>query len=814
MDTLIKDIRFGIKSLLKRPAFTVVAIVTLALGIGANTAIFSLVNAVLLRPLSFHQPDRLVRVFEDASAIDFPRSDVAPGNFADWRSQQTVFDDMAAATPRSYNLIGDGEPERILALAVTNSFLPVLGVQPHVGRNFTADEDKPGANRVAIISHELWQRRFGGTLDIVNRDIQLDDERYRVVGVMPERFQFAMNTVGLWVPVAFSEQQLADHDNHSYLVVARLKSGVAVAQADAELQTISQRIARDHPEDALGLRSIVEPVREQMVASVRRPLLMLVVASALVLLIACANMASLQLSRATSRGKEIALRTALGASRSRIVRQLLTESILLAFIGGVLGLLVAVWSFALLKQLVPAGMRISTVLELDFTVLAYSGALSLLTGILFGLVPALQASKIDLNEALKQGGMRTGQSAKGDRLRGSLVVGEVALALVLLIGAGLMIQTISHLLGQYSLFEPERLLTLRTIMSDRTYRDLKEYQTKEHPKRLAFYDQVLARVSSLPGVVSAAYTTSVPLAWKGGANGLTIETRQLEEGRAPNAIHRQISPGYFQTMKIAMKEGRDFTDQDNETAIPVAIVNESLAREWRGESPVGKRFKLGTPNAPWVTVVGVVGDVRQMGMDQPVKSEMYLPFRQISSHPWYSPRDLAIRTTGDPNAIVAAVRLEIQAVDPNQPVASVATMEELLVRDAGSRRLAMILLSVFAGLALLLASLGIYGVLSFVVTQQTRDIGVRLALGAQVRDVLALVLKTGMRWVLLGMTLGLIAAFALSRLVNNLLFGVSAKDPLTFVSVALILLTVALVACYIPARRATKVDPLVALRYE
>ena len=527
--------------------------------------------------------------------------------------------------------------------------------------------------------------------------------------------------------------------------------------------------------------------------------MMLLVAAGLVLLIACANVASLQLSRAAGRGKEIAVRAALGASRGRIVRQLLVESILLAGAGGALGLLVALWSFALLKQLIPGGMRVSTSLKIDLPVLGFAMMISLVTGIIFGLAPALQASKIDLNEALKQGSGRTASSAGGNKLRGAFVVAEVALALVLLVGAGLLMQTVFHMRNQYSGFQPEKLLTLRT--------QLPSYKYGEHPRRVAFYDQVLERVKALPGVVSAGYTTSVPLQWPGGSNGFTIEGREMEPGQAPNAIHRQ--------MGIGLRRGRYFDEGDRKDSVPVVIVNETLARQyWPHEDALGKRFKLGVPNAPWVTIVGVVDDVREVGMDAPVRAEMYFPYRQITSHFGYAPRDLVLRTTGDPLSLVAAVRQEIHAVDPDQPISNIATMSEVLTERAGSRRLGMILLMVFAGLALLLASLGIYGVLSFFVAQQTREIGVRLALGAQLRDILNLVLKKGMGLALLGVAVGLIAAFAVARLMASLLFGVSAADPITFAAIALILTGVALLACYIPARRATKVDPLVALRYE
>jgi predicted permease len=807
MESLIKEIRYGVRALLKHPGFTAIAVITLALGIGANTAIFSLVNAVLLKPLPFPDPDRLVMVWEDQSFIGFPRSEPAPGNYADWKAQQSVFEDMAALNWQPLNLTGDGEPEKISAYGVTANFCSLIGIQPAIGRNFTADEDKPGASKVVILSYGLWQRRYGGDRGILGRDILLNGTKYAVIGVMPAGFQFLQGYVGFWLPAALTQEQLADHENHYLTVVARMKQGVTLEQAHADLKTISQRITNDHADEAAGLSSVVVPLREQLAGSVRRPLMMLLVAAGLVLLIACANIASLQLSRAAGRSKEIAVRAALGASRARIVRQLLVESIVLAAAGGVLGLLVALWSFALLKQLIPEGMTVSTSVRIDLPVLGYATVVSLLTGIIFGLAPALQASKTDLNEALKQGGSRTASSARGNKLRGAFVVAEVALALTLLVGAGLLMQTVFHLRNQYSSFQPERLLTLRTA--------LPSYKYSEHPRRVAFYDQVLERVKALPGVVSVGYTTSVPLQWKGGHNGFTLEGPQPPPGVTTNAIHRQVSTDYFQALGIGLRRGRYFDDADKQQSMPVVIVNEAMARQfWPNDEALGKRFKLGVPNAPWVTVVGVVNDVRQMGMDAPVKAEMYFPYRQITSHFWYAPRDLVVRTTSDPLSLVAAVSREIHAVDADQPISNVATMHELLSEETGPRRLGMILLIVFGGLALLLASLGIYGVLSFFVAQQTREIGVRLALGAQLRDILGLVLKKGMGWALLGVAIGLVAAFAVARLMASLLFGVSASDPITFAAIALILTLVALVACYIPARRATKVDPLVALRYE
>lgn len=806
MDTLWHDIRYGLRMLAKSPGFTAVAVLTLALGIGANTAIFSLINAVLLRPLPFHEPERLVMVWEEVSAIGFPRDDVAPANYVDWKTQNWVFEDMAALDHRSFDLIGDGEPEKILAYGVTSNFFPLLGIQPALGRNFSAEEDKPGAGKVTILSFGLWQRRYGGEPGIIGRDILLNGEKYTVVGVMPRGFQFLHSYIGLWVPAALESSELADRDNHYLTVVARMKPGVTLDQAQADVLTITQRIARAYPNEAEGLGSVVVPMREQLVGNVRRPLVVLLVAVGLVLLIACANIASLLLARAATRRKEIAVRTALGANRARILRQLLTESVLLAGLGGALGLLFATWSFEFLEKLIPTGLVMTASLKIDLQVLGYALAISFLTGVVFGLAPGLQASRVDLNEALKQGGTRTSASAGGNKLRGAFVVGQVALALVLLVGAGLMIQTVFHLLHQYTVFQPEKLLTMRT--------GLASFKYGEHARRVAFYDQVLERVTALPGVVSAGYTTSVPLQRKGGANGFTIEGRPPEPGVFTNAIHRQVSAGYFQTMGIGLRQGRYFTEQDDQQSVPVAIINETMARQYWPEGALGKRFRLGVPEAPWLTIVGVVADVRQMGMDAPVKAEMYLPYRQITSHLWVAPRDLVIRAAGDPMSLVAAVREEIRAVDPDQPVSNIATMDELLGEEAGSRWLAMILVAAFAGLALVLASLGIYGVLSYVVAQQTPEIGVRLALGAQPRDILGLVLKKGMGLALLGLVVGLVSSVALTRLMSSLLFGVTATDPLTFGGVAGVLVAVALLACYIPARRATKVDPMVALRYE
>ncbi len=809
--SLYKDFQYAIRSFFKRPGFAAIAVITLALGIGANTAIFSVINAVLLRPLKFTDPERLMMVWEEASFAGFPRNTPAPANYVDWKTQNHSFEDMAATDQRNFNLTGDGNPEYVSAYGVSANFFPLLGVKPMLGRVFASQEDTPEANKVVILSHRLWQTRYGADHAIIGKDILLNSEKYTVVGVMPAGFQFLEIDVRLWVPIAFDQETLNNRGGHFLTVVARLKPGVDVPQAQADMRTVMARISKDHPNETFDgkLGAVVVPLREQLAGDSRRPLMVLLIAVSFVLLIACANIANLMLSRAASRRREIAVRTALGASRLHIVRQLLTESLLLALAGGTIGLLLASWSFYFLQRLVPPAMTLSADLKPDIRMLLFAIGISVLTSIIFGLVPALQAAKFDLNEALKQSGGR-GSVGGGSRLRQVLVVAEVALSFVLLIGAGLLIQTLFQLHNQYSVLEPEKILTLRTQLPRQSY--------GEPGKRTAFYQQVLQRVQRLPNVMSAGYSTSVPLSWKGGTNGFYPEgTAQPVPGLSYDANHRQVSADYLKAMQIPLRQGRYFDEHDNDQSLPVAIINETMARQyWPAGDALGKRFKPGDPNddRPWYTIVGIVADVRQMGLDEPVKAEMYLPHQQVTDQPWFAPRDLAIRTNGDPMALVGMVRDVVRSVDPNQPISNVATMEELLGEETAQRRVGMILLATFAALALLLATIGIYGVLAFFVVQHTNEIGVRMALGASPGRIVALVVSKGMGLTLLGIGLGLAASLALTRLMTSLLFGVKAIDPLTFGAVPVLLGVVALMACWIPARRASKTDPLIALRAE
>jgi predicted permease len=810
METLLADLRHAWRALRTRPAFTSTVVLTLALGIGGTTAIFSLATAVLLGRLPFRDVDRLVMLWEDASVAGFPRNDVAPGNYARFRQESRLFEGLAAVEDLGLNLTGEGEPLKVVARGVTSNFFSVLGVAPALGRSFEADEDVPGARHVAVLSHGLWQRRFGGDPSVVGRDVLLDGEKYAVIGVMPRHFQFLDPYVTLWVPAAFSAEELQNHGAHYLNVVGRLKPGVDLDRAGGEVAEVARRISREFPAGARELRAFLLPLREQLVGDARRPLLTLSLAMLAVLLIACANVAGLLLVRGTSREREIAVRAALGAGRRRIARQLLTESVLLAFLGAIPGIAVAAAVLSFLQELVPPALTLFTQPTVDPRALALALGLSLVTGVVFGLAPALHAATADVRGALQQGSRGTIARPGPRRLRSLLLVSETAATLVLLVGAGLLGQTLYRMRYAELGLTPSNVLTLRTVLPERSY--------GAPAKRAAFYEDVLSRVRHLPGVVSAGYGTSVPLEWKGGTSGFVPENlERFDRTLSYDANHRQVTTGFLETLAIPLLRGRPIEAFDGPESRRVALINETMARQyWPGVDPLGRRFKLGDPDsdAAWVSVVGIVGDVRQMGLDQPTKAEMYLPSTQVPDQPWFAPRDLVVRTTGEPVAVVRAVKDAIAAVDASQAVSNVRSFDAILDEQVAERRVGVALVAAFSALALLLASLGIYGLVSYHVAQHTAEIGVRVALGAGQSEILRLVLWKGMSLALLGVALGAAFCLALTRLIASLLYGVRAADPATYMAAAAVLLAAAAFACYIPALRAIRVEPSAAIRCE
>src|SRR5580700_1597786 len=808
LENLAKDIRHGLRMLQKSPSFTFFAVAVLALGIAANSAIFSIADNVLVRPLPYRDSNRLVMVWEDASAYGFPRDTPAPGNFADWKSRNQVFEDMAAISDASLNLTGSGNPEDLLGKWATANLFSVLGVTPALGRDFRPEDDIPGAPHVAILSHGLWLRRFGGDPQIVGREISLNYQKCTVVGVMARGVQFPDSKTEIWIPAQFTKELLADHGSHYLSVLARLKSGVSLKTANANLATIASELEKEHPDSNAKVGAFAVPLREEIAGDVRPAILMLVGAVCFVLLIACANVANLLLSRAAGRRRELAMRLALGATRGRVIQQMLTESILLALFAGAVGLLLSVWGTKFLAALIPAGIAPMMSTGVDGRVLFFTLAISLGTGIVFGIIPASRVSQFHLAYSLKQGGSRNGVGSGGHRLRDALVISEVALAIVLLTGAALMIRSLQNLYHLDPGFRADHVLVMRTPLPRQKY--------EAFAARAAFYEQVLERVEGLPGVVAAGYTTWVPLTNAGGATGITIEGKPEPapaDVLVPNI--RIISRDYTRALRMKLMEGRLFESRDAAGTLPVALINQTMARNyWTGEDPAGKRFKVGgySEKSPWLTVIGIVGDVHQAGLAVPARAEMYLPYQQEDLG--FEPEYLAVRTAGDPMALGEIVRQQIWAVDKEQPVAGMMPLEDLVDENLASRKMQATLLSGFAGLALLLVTLGIYAVLSFAVTQRTQEIGVRVALGAQPGDVLRMIFSQGFRLFLMGAALGLAAAFVLSRALVHLLFGVSAYDPASFAGVTILLAAVALLACYVPARRATRVDPLIALRYE
>ena len=804
MQSFWQDLRYGARMLLKNPGFTLIAVLTLALGIGANTAIFSVINGVLLSALPYPQPEQLAMVWCDNRRQGIPDDITSYPNFVDWRDRNKTFQGMAGMTSGTVHLTGVGEPEEIRAATVSINFFQVIDVAPRLGRGFTAEEERPGSDRVVILSHALWQRRFGGDPGILNKTVSLSGISNTVVGIMPPGFQFPENT-DMWRPLAPNDGLRSARFGFFLPVVGRIKPGVTRAQAQADLDVIANQIEQQFP-DMAGYGVNVVPVLEQTVGAIRRTLMILFFAVILVLLIACANVANLLLARAAGRRREVALRAALGAGRWRIVRQLLTENMLLAALGGALGVLLAWWGLRLLVDLSPANIPRLENIRLDGRVLWFTLGLSLLTGLIFGLAPALQTTQLKLSETLNEGG-RSGSGGRSARLiRGVLVVVEVALTLVLLVGAGLLIRSFWRLQQVDPGFKTDNVLTLRLSLPRSRYTD--------GAQAASFFDRLQERLAALPGVVSVSSTTDIMLQRLATSSSFTIENRPPDPSEMSLELpFDRVQPNYFQTMGIQLLRGRTFTAQDGRDSPRVAIVNETFVKRYfPNEDPIGKRFTFGGggPNAQWIAIVGVVRDTKRQGVDQPIRIESWMPLAQSPARSM----EVVLRTTGDPLALGNAAREAVWSIDRDLPIPRMQTLEQNLSARVAQRRLNMLLLGLFASVALVLAAVGIYGVMNYTVTQRTNEIGIRMALGAQTRDVLRLVVGEGMILALLGVVIGLVMTFAFTRLMASLLFGVSASDPLTFAVIAALLFGVALLACWIPARRATDVDPMVALRYE
>jgi predicted permease len=812
METLIQDLRYGMRALLKSPGFTAVAVIALALGIGANTAIFSVIDAVLLRPLPYKDAERLTLIWHSYPQINLAEASICPPCYREYRDLTTSFEQVAAQTGWSVNLTGTGEPERLQGSRVSYNYFATLGAEPAHGRGFLAEEDQPGNNRVVVISHGFWVRRFGSDPNTVGSTLTLDGNSYAVVGIMPADF-VVPQSVDIWTPIAFTPEQLAanNHGNEFLTVIARLKPGVGMGQAQAEMDTLADQLRPQfYGEGSWGIK--LKSLREQLVGDIRFALIFLLMAVCFVLLIACANVANLLLARASARQKEIAVRTALGASRTRIVRQLLTESVLLSLLGGVLGLGLAYLGIRLLVLGVPQNISSSIVgwrhIGINPQVLGFTFLVSVLTGVVFGLVPALQASRPDLNETLKEGGRSGSEGGRRNLVRSVLVVFEVASALMLLVCAGLLMRSFMRLMDVNPGFNPQNLITMQLTLPRSKY--------GENTQMSAFYGQALERIKALPGVQSAAFGTNLPMTGNNTSASFSVEGLQVAPGESsPHGDPHLVTPDYFQAMQIPLLKGRYFTEQDSKDSLPVTIIDDVLAdRYWPDQDPVGKRIaghfdsKAGQLN--WRTIVGVVGHVKRYGLDGKVKEQYYFPEAQRTQ----PNMALLVRSASDPARLVPSIRDAIHAVDKDQPIYRVMSMEELVSNSVAQKRFSMLLLAIFAGVALLLAAVGIYGVMSYSVTRRTHEIGIRMALGASRADVLKMVVRQGMTLTLIGVGVGLGVAFLVARVMSSLLFGIGSHDPATFIMIPAILTGVALGACFIPARRATRVDPMVALRYE
>jgi putative ABC transport system permease protein len=808
---ILQDIRYAFRMLLKRPGFAGIVVLTLALGIGANTTIFSAIDAVLLNPLPYKDPERLMVVWETNKQLGpelWDRNEVTIGNFRDWRSRNQVFEQLGSLFYTDMILTGAGEPERIKSCVVTTNFFQALGVQPLLGRSFLPEAETPGSPFTVIISHQLWQRLFNSDTSVINKSLTLNGHTVAVIGVMPPAFELQFPTsvhVDMWVPMIIGEGDL-DRGNNFLYALGRLKKGVSREQAQSEMDLIASQLQQQYPETNAERGVRVVPLHKQVVGKVESYLYMLFAAVGFLLLIACANVAGLVLVRVTARHREVAIRMAVGASRWRLVRQLLTESVILSVLSGLLGLLFAYGGVKLLLALTPSEVPRLHEIGLHVPVFLWTLAISIVTGVLFGLAPAIQASSPDLNTALKENSGRNPGSFQGSGLRNLLVVSEVAVALLLLVGAGLMTKSFFRLQQVDPGFEATNVVSMNIALPTSKYR---QQQVN------IFYDQLIERVKNLPGVKAVAGIDPLPLSNNNVSSLFVVEGAPLVAlADRPNAGIRVVTPDYFQTMSIPSLKGRSFTEQDRDNTAKVIIVNEALAsRYWPNGDAIGKRlgfFEDDPGKQVWREIVGVVGNVRHKALEIEVTAEVYFPYKQL-------PRNfmnLVVRSASDPSSMVPAIRNQVLSVDKDQPVSDIMTMDQRVARSVASTRFVMSLLGAFSLLALGLAAVGIYGVMAYLVTQRTQEIGVRMALGAQKRDVLKLVVGRGMALAVMGIAIGLVASLALTRLMRSLLFEVTPTDWLTFVITSLVLLTVALLACYIPARRAAKVDPLVALRYE
>ncbi|HVF69987.1 MAG TPA: ABC transporter permease [Chthoniobacterales bacterium] len=804
METFVQDIRYGLRSLLKKPGFTLTAVIALALGIGANTAIFSVINGVLLRSLAYGNPERIVMLWEKSLTGGNQQNVISPGNFLDWEKQSGSFEHMAAVWDLRANLTGgSGEPEEIKAQFVSAGFFSTLGVQPVMGRAFLPQEDKTGNELVIILSHEVWQTRFGSDPQIVGKQATVNGRQRTIVGVMPPGFHFLDNQVKAWAPLALDPAVNYRETTGRFLrAVARLKPGVSVQQAQGELAGIAKQLEQAYPTKNINWGINVVPMHEQIVGEIRPILIVLLAAVAFVLLIACANVANLLLSRAAARQKELALRAALGAGRARLLRQMMTESVLLALMGGALGVLLAVWGIRLLIAFGPDNIPRLNEISVDLGVLAFTFAVSLITGLLFGLVPALQASRPDLNDALKEGG-RGSTSGRTGTLRNAFVVAEVSLALVLLIGAGLMIRSFARLQSVNTGFQAENVLTMRAQLPGKKY--------PEPHQIVDFFKHAQERIATIPGVQAVGAISYLPLTGLTSRDSFKIPGQpSLAAGQEPGVEVRVVTPAYFQAMGIPLLKGRLLDERDvKETR--VLLINETLAKRYfPNTDPLGKQLEVMWDGSGPDEIVGVVGDIREGALTKEPEPAIYW------SHPRepYSGMALVIRATGNASRLTTAVQKEIRGLDPEQPISEVRTMEQVIAKSIARPRFNTLLLSIFAGVALVLASVGLYGVMNYSATQRTHEVGIRMALGATRSDIMKLVVGNGMMLTVLGIGIGIAASLILTRVMASLLFGVTATDLPTFAGVSAVLAGVALIANYIPARRATRVNPVIALRYE